>query len=363
MQKLKAFFKRLAVFATKNIYSALFLLIGIAAAIIAKDYVQGNICIFKDIRGEGIDKEASLMYAADWQGTHKNGINSAEKTVLVDDAGSVREYVTEAKTVSQLLSENNIEVGAYDVTVPFGDAAVADGMTVYITRVDYIIQEVETKLPFETVVNDVDTVMKGTTVVAKEGKEGLRLDKVATKCVNGVVTDERRVISSTVLEEPEACIKEHGVGGTFRAPDGKVYKYLYRRECVATAYYDAYNRGKVATGHATTPGIVAVDWKVIPLHSRVYVVGGIGDFGILRAEDVGNFRGDWIDIYFDTIEECFAFGRQKMNVYVLEVNACDVWVHDPATTKDIGYPGPKWYYNKKTSDTQENETDSEDGNK
>ncbi len=359
MQKIKALFKKLARFATKNIYSALFLLIGITAAIISKDYVQGNICIFKDIRGEGIDKEASLMYAADnWQSTHKNGINTAEKTVIIDDAGIIREYVTSAKTVSELFSEKNIELGSYDVAVPYGNAAISDGMTVYITRIDYVVQSVETKLPFETVINDVDTVMKGTTVVATEGKEGLRLDKVAVKCVNGVMTNERKVISSTVMEEPITCVKEHGVGGTFRAPNGKVYSYLYRRKCVATAYYDAYNRGKVATGHATVPGIVAVDYKVIPLHSRVYVTGGIGDFGILRAEDVGNFRGDWIDIYFDTIEECYAFGRQTMNVYVLEVNACDVWVHDPAQTQDIGYPGPNWYYNKnnKEEDSEVEET-------
>ncbi len=346
MQKFKAFFKKLAFFATKNIYNALFLLIGITAAIIAKDYVQGNICIFNNIQGEGIDKEASFMYAADWQSTNKNGIRTAEKTILVDDAGTVREYVTDAKTVSELFDEKKIETGAYDVVVPYGDAALADGMTVYITRVDYIVQTVETKIPFETIVNDVDTVMKGSTVVAVEGKEGLKIDKVASKVINGVVTNERRVVSSTVVKESEPCIKEHGIGGTFRAPDGKVYKYLYRRECVATAYYDAYNRGKVATGHATVPGIVAVDYKVIPLHSKVYVTGKIGDFGILKAEDVGNFRGDWIDIYFDTIEECFAFGRQKMSVYVLEINACDVWVHDPAKTQDIGYPGPNWYYNK-----------------
>lgn len=357
MQKFKKLLKGFLNFAIRNIYAALFLLLGIAAAIIAKDYVQGNIYIFKDIREEGIDKEASLMYAAEWQSNNKNGFDIAERTVLVDDAGTVREYVTNADTVSKLFDEFDIEIGEYDVVVPYGDAAVVNGMTVYITRVDYIVQTVETKLPFETVVNDVDTVMKGTTVVKVEGKEGLKLTDVAVKSVNGVITNERKVISSTVVKEPEPCIKEHGIGGTFRAPDGKVYSYLYRRECVATAYYDAYNRGKVATGHATVPGIVAVDWQVIPLHSRVYVTGKIGDFGILRAEDVGNFRGDWIDIYFDTIEECFAFGRQTMNVYVLEVNACDVWVHDPAETQDIGYPGPNWYYNKNKKTEAADSTD------
>jgi 3D (Asp-Asp-Asp) domain-containing protein len=360
LQRFKELLKRFLNFAIKNIYAALFLLIGITAAIIAKDYVQGNICIFKDIRSEGIDENSSLMYAADWQSTHKNGFDITERTVLVDDAGVVREYVTNAATVSELFDERGIKLGPYDVVVPQPDGAIASGMTAYITRVDYIVQTVETKIPFETVINDVDTVMKGTTVVAVEGKEGLELSDVAVKCVNGVITNERKVISSTVVKEPEPCIKEHGVGGTFRAPNGKVYKYLYRRRCVATAYYDAYNRGKVATGHATVPGIVAVDWKVIPLHSRVYVTGKIGDFGILRAEDVGNFRGDWIDIYFDTIEECFAFGRQTMDVYVLEVSACDVWVHDPAQTQDIGYPGPNWYYNKNKAEKAEEASESND---
>ncbi len=362
MQKFKALFKKIADFATKNIYSALFLLIGITAAIIAKDYVQGNICIFKDIRGEGIEGHSSLMYAADhWQSTNKNGINTYEKTVLIDDAGVVREYITQAKTVSELFSENGITVGAYDVVVPYGDGAIANGMTVYITRVDYIVQTVETKLPFETMIKDVDTVMKGTTVVAEEGKEGLRLDKIATKTVNGVITNERRVISSTVVEEPTPCIKEHGVGGKFRAPNGKVYRYLYRRECVATAYYDYRNIGYGATGHATVPGTVAVDKDVIPLHSRVYVTGKVGDFGILKAEDVGNFRGDWIDIYFDTIEECYAFGRRTVNVYVIEINACGVRVHNTEETKDIGYPGANWFYNNNKEDGTKTESETDSG--
>lgn len=353
MQKFKKLLERLIEFANKNIYSALFLLLSIAAIIIAKDYTQDGIYIFKDIKASDIEAETTFMY----MGAEQSTADGKTIRVRIDDAGVLREYSTEAKTVSELFKDKNIKIGIYDYVVPFGNSALADGMTVYITRIDYITETIETKIPFDTVINDVDTVLKGTTVVATEGQEGLLVDTVAVKTVNGVKTDERKVVSSTLVKEPVTCIKEHGIGGKFRAPNGKVYNYLYRRECVATAYYDAYNRGKVATGHATVPGIVAVDKKVIPLHSRVYVVGKAGDFGILKAEDVGNFRGDWIDIYFETIEECFLFGRQKMTVYVLELYACNEWVHDPAKTQDIGYPGPNWKYSKK--DKEENNTDSD----
>ena len=89
----------------------------------------------------------------------------------------------------------------------------------------------------------------------------------------------------------------------------------------ATAYYSWNGYGqKNASGKVARPGTIAVDPKVIPLGSRVYVVAADGKswvYGLAVAEDTG-VKGNIIDLYLMTDNECVNFGRRKATVYVLE---------------------------------------------
>ncbi|WZY01409.1 peptidoglycan-binding protein [Bacillus sp. FSL W7-1360] len=61
--------------------------------------------------------------------------------------------------------------------------------------------------------------------------------------------------------------------------------------------------------------VVAVDPNVIPLGSRVYVEG----YGEAIAGDTGGaIKGHKIDLYMQTKDEAYAFGRRTVNVTVLE---------------------------------------------
>jgi len=70
---------------------------------------------------------------------------------------------------------------------------------------------------------------------------------------------------------------------------------------------------RTATGrNARLPG-VAVDPKVIPLGSRVYIPG----YGWRLADDTGGaIKGRRIDLRLPSRGECLRFGRQKMTVAV-----------------------------------------------
>ena len=93
----------------------------------------------------------------------------------------------------------------------------------------------------------------------------------------------------------------------------------YEMEVVATAYWthdpvDASGHGIAFDG---TPAVayktIAVDPKVIPLQSMVYVPS----FGWLRANDTGNaIKGNIIDIAMDSREAAFKWGRRKVLVKV-----------------------------------------------
>lgn len=82
----------------------------------------------------------------------------------------------------------------------------------------------------------------------------------------------------------------------------------------ATAY-SADTDNLTASGTVVRRGIIAVDPAVIPLGTRVY----IPDYGEAVAEDTGGaIKGNRIDIAFDTYEEAINFGRQSLQIYIID---------------------------------------------
>ena len=68
-----------------------------------------------------------------------------------------------------------------------------------------------------------------------------------------------------------------------------------------------------ATGTKPRHGVVAVNPKVIPYGTKFYVQG----YGWVTAEDTGGAirrREDLIDLFFDTHDEAYAWGRRKIKV-------------------------------------------------
>ena len=85
----------------------------------------------------------------------------------------------------------------------------------------------------------------------------------------------------------------------------------------ATAYsaYDPGNGSYTARGTLLRHGIIAVDPSVIPLGTRVYIPG----YGEAIADDTGGaIVGNRIDIAFDSHEEAIWFGRQQLEIYIIE---------------------------------------------
>ena len=60
---------------------------------------------------------------------------------------------------------------------------------------------------------------------------------------------------------------------------------------------------------------IAVDPNVIPLGSKVYVSG----YGLAIAADTGGaIKGNIIDVYLNSYEECMSWGRRQVTVQILE---------------------------------------------
>jgi 3D (Asp-Asp-Asp) domain-containing protein len=68
-------------------------------------------------------------------------------------------------------------------------------------------------------------------------------------------------------------------------------------------------------------GRVAVDPKVIPLGSKLYIksLDGSKDYGYAIAADTGTaIKNTYIDLFFNTRQECLNWGQRKVRVYILK---------------------------------------------
>jgi 3D (Asp-Asp-Asp) domain-containing protein/peptidoglycan hydrolase CwlO-like protein len=88
---------------------------------------------------------------------------------------------------------------------------------------------------------------------------------------------------------------------------------------VATAYFSGggglSGDGITATGLRARKGVVAVDPRVIPLGTKLYIEG----YGEAQAADTGGWiKGNRIDLCFDSLQECMVYGRRNIYIYLVE---------------------------------------------
>ncbi|MBR5233354.1 MAG: 3D domain-containing protein [Clostridia bacterium] len=79
-----------------------------------------------------------------------------------------------------------------------------------------------------------------------------------------------------------------------------------------------------ATGTPVHPGVVAVNPRIIPYGSKMYIVANDGSgavYGYCSAEDTGGFiymsNGPLVDLYVWTMQDVYAWGNHPVDVYIL----------------------------------------------
>ena len=200
------------------------------------------------------------------------------------------------------------------------DKTISNNMIIKVSTVEYETVKTGEVAVCHYDLIEVDTIPKGQLNIITPGTDGVKNVTYNIKKVGGVAT-EYVVIDEEIIEEPVRGVAEYGTGGTVTASDGTVYEYSYKKKMEATAY--TYVPGKTtmttATGATLAKGIVAVDPKVIPLHTKMYIASDTYEYGYGVAEDTGGvIKGDIVDLAFMSYDECVQFGRRNMWVYVLE---------------------------------------------
>jgi len=131
------------------------------------------------------------------------------------------------------------------------------------------------------------------------------------------------VLSKTVIRTAHPRVVAEGIGNASLADfeaHGIAHMGLVVRgamQMLATAYTAdcAGCGGMTAIGKRAGHGIVAVDPRVIPLGTRLYIPG----YGLAVAGDTGgDIVGRRIDLGFDSVRGALLFGRRDITVYQLK---------------------------------------------
>jgi 3D (Asp-Asp-Asp) domain-containing protein len=177
------------------------------------------------------------------------------------------------------------------------------------------------KIPYKIVSRRSYVVKDGWQIWLKEGEPGYRGAVSKVVRLFGKTVKREKFFETGVIKKPkEGFVIKGRADKNNPVTVPKVTYAHYIHDMEATAYDPSPESngikwaGITKLGWRTRYGICAVDPKVIPLRSLIYVDG----YGFAWAGDVGGaIKGKKIDLCYNTTEEAFKWGRKKVKVYVL----------------------------------------------
>ena len=199
-------------------------------------------------------------------------------------------------------------------TVPDAATRPTANMQIRLLTLSEKVMEKELAVPFP-VIHQPDAMMeKGMEKVVEPGAAGTKLATVRQLFEDGQEAGYE-ILQEKVLEQPRAEVIRVGTRDANDPNRGTVrFSKMLVMEASAYTPFDDGQAGMTATGIPARRGVVAVDPRVIPLGTRLYIMG----YGPAVAADTGGaIRGTKIDLCIEDYNEAIRFGRRTVEVYIL----------------------------------------------
>lgn len=230
--------------------------------------------------------------------------------------------------VKDLLLAEGIKLGEDDKISPQLSSSISKGISIKIVRVDAKIVEEKKELDYATIYKSDNSLIIGTNKVVQDGEKG---EKVIT---HKLIYEDGRIVSNKVLSEvitknPVVKIINRGILGVLNISRGGTQVYYTKTLKFKTSAYTAASCGKSPSSPGygrTATGVyakrdpygystIAVDPRIIPYGTKLYIPG----YGLAIAQDTGGaINGYKLDLYFNTLNQCYSWGVRYVNVYVLK---------------------------------------------
>jgi uncharacterized protein YabE (DUF348 family) len=109
--------------------------------------------------------------------------------------GRLRDVVSSADTVANLLTQAGISVGRTDYVFPARDMEPRDGMWIRVVRVRRIVDARSVRIPFEYITHRDPNMESGVRKIIQQGAEGLKVQRFS------ILLEDGRRVASTLLGE------------------------------------------------------------------------------------------------------------------------------------------------------------------
>ncbi|MDD2212349.1 MAG: 3D domain-containing protein [Bacilli bacterium] len=230
------------------------------------------------------------------------------KTVQLIVDGQELEVNTEKKLVGEILEETEIILNPEDKVIPALDEIAED--KIQVVRICRKVVEEKKTLSFNTEERSSEELYKGEIRILQKGEKGIEKNRYEVILEDGQEI-ARNFVEKVIIKKPVKQIVSLGTRQVV-SRGGNTLEFAEAHTMTATAYTHTGNR--TATGIWPSVGIVAVDPRVIPLGTRLY----IDKYGFATAADVGSsIKGKRIDVFLETKEEALHWGRRQVQVFVL----------------------------------------------
>ena len=262
---------------------------------------------------------------------------NADLEVSIERNGSVLTTTSKKnETISALLKRMDVVLSPLEM-VSF-DLSEAGKLKVTVAEEVICYERVTEEAPYQTVRVANPNLLEGTEQVVQKGVVGVRssiyevvwaggqgisrqyVEEVDSSAVDEII--EYGTCTDKVTKEDTLLeVRKNGdSSGTLVFASGATLNFSDAKNMTATAYTAGHGGvdSTTATGTPVEIGVVAVDKRVIPLGTKLYIVTNDGIvYGLATASDTG-VRGNVIDLYYDTYRQCIEFGRRSCTVYILE---------------------------------------------
>ena len=242
--------------------------------------------------------------------------------------GETQEYRTTKTTVAGVLEELGIVIGEGDEVKPSLNTTIREGSSIHVVLYDTHEVTVQEELAFTTQEIENLELAPGERNVIQAGQKGI-IEYVYTIEYENGVEISRRLVRENKLSDPVEEIVEYCPDSVWElgvVPASRPTNYTRMETFTATAY-DASPAdngiwaGKTSTGMPLVYGVIAVDPRVIPYGTKMYIESADGQYryGYAIAGDCGGaIKGKKVDLFFPNRSTCTQFGRRAVNIYFLD---------------------------------------------
>ncbi|MDF2947898.1 MAG: hypothetical protein K0S51_2577 [Bacillales bacterium] len=235
--------------------------------------------------------------------------------VTLNYGGETKAIVSNSNTVADFLNEQQIKLSSLDRVEPNLDSTLGSNVVVKITEVEKVSDVVEEVYPFKTVTKKDAKLAKGKKKVVSQGKNGTISRKYEVVRENGKIVS-KKLVSERIIVKP---VNKVIAVGTKNPSRGTTVGSEFYVEASAYSPYCKGCSGNTATGIniRSNPNakLIAVDPRVIPLGTKVYVEG----YGYAIAADTGSaIKGNKIDLLMPTENAALRWGRKVVKIRILK---------------------------------------------